>query len=696
MKKRLVLATLAMSMGVCCTQVDAKPVSAEDIYAAMLQPAKSEPMDLAKRQSVLPALGYLPAATDAYVAFANIGQHISRAMSDRMLLDKPVDPAPPELASLESAALSMSEGATAGLRLLLPMLTATQKISCLENWAAKAKPEDAQQMSQLLEQMVNGQFLQAAEEFQQQWQTKPIYAVVTLKKGNEKLVEEWSKMIVAIVLASHADYAEPLEYGEFRGVKIGDSGEQSSALRNLCVMTKHSGTALIVAFCAKPEDIQLPDRVEESALASPRLSACDSASEDLFMVSYGSAEFAKLVDAAQTSSLVSSAEMSRIIFESLGAADASRKEAFDKAAAGVSTLLEQLKTVWGLSQKQESVMLCRLNEKEFSLEYSEGAEDGCFEEGQLRYVSQVAAPNNIFYCESTPLSGLTAPFDGAKIIPAILDVGRGYALTLTDEAQKEVAKNLNILENLAPELSLLGRALSTVSNGLGQGGAVLMDSAGSLPTLFGGTKGNRVAIPRLAYCSPVTNRANLSRGWDEIMEGMGGLAGKIFGSPMLVQALAFPSKKVGDAVSYSLYMPICTEHMIPNVTVSDKCFVVGTSSAYDEKLISAGTGNMPFRGAVFSLKLEPLADTMRGIADAYRSRIPAEEEAVPMSQVAGVEDSSPAPSLAGPSQLEKVSQTLEELATTAELAASVAESVHGTITIENGRRILRTIVRLQK
>ena len=696
MKKRLVLAALAMTIGVFGAQAEAKPVSPEDVCAALMRPAKNEPVDLAKRQAVIPALGYLPAGADAYVAFANIGQHISRAMSDRMLLDQPVDPAPPELASLESVALSLSEGSTAGLRLLLPMLTATQKLTCIEDWTAKAKPEDAQQMRKLLEQTVSGQLQQATAEFQQQWQMKPIYAVVTLEKGNEKMVEEWSKMIVSIALASHADHAEPLEYGDFRGVKISTPEAQHPALHNFCVMTRHCGTALIVAICAKPEDVQLPDRVEDSALASPRLNACDSALSDLFMVSYGSTEFAKLVNQAQNAVLVRSAEMSRLIFETLGAADASRKAAFDKAAAGVSTLLEQLNAVWGQTQKQECMMLCRLNEKEFSLEYSEDADGKHYEEGQLRFVSQLAEPNNIFYCESTPLSGTTLAVDGNKIIPAILDAGRGYALTLPGEAQKEVEQNLNMLENLAPELSMLGRAFSTVAEGLGHGGAVLVDSAGSLPTLFGGVKGNRVAIPRLAYCGSVTNRANLSQGWDEIMGALGGLAGKIFGSPLLVQALAFPSKKVGDAVSYSLYMPICTEHLIPNVTVSDKSFVVGSSSAYNEKLVSAGTGNKPFRGAVFALKLDPLATTMRGIADAYRSRIPAEEEAVPMSQVEDGEEAAATVASDGNTQLEKVSETLEELATTAELAASVAESVHGIITIDNGRRTLRTIVRLQK
>ena len=69
-----------MSVGAFCAQADAKPVSAEDVYAAMVQAAKPVEADLAKRQATLPALGYLPANADAYVALAQVGQHIERAM----------------------------------------------------------------------------------------------------------------------------------------------------------------------------------------------------------------------------------------------------------------------------------------------------------------------------------------------------------------------------------------------------------------------------------------------------------------------------------------------------------------------------------------------------------------------------------------------------------------------------------------
>ena len=685
-----------MSVGAFCAQADAKPVSAEDVYAAMVQAAKPVEADLAKRQATLPALGYLPANADAYVALAQVGQHIERAMSDGMLLDQPVEPAPPELTALESIAVSMSEGSAAGLRVLFPILMGAQEMIDVEEWVAGAKPADAQQMRTVWEAKTQEQIQKSMEEFQHQWQLKPVYAVVTVNKAQARMVEEWSKMIISIVLASHIDTATPFEYGDFKGVKLKLVDAQHPALQELCVMTKICDNALVVAVCAKPEDVQLPGKIEDSALASPRLSACDTGLDDLLMVSYGSAAFMQSLDESSFAGLKNYAAVVRAIFESLGVADATRKEAFDKAAVGVNTLMEQMTALWSVGNKQDSMLLCRLNDKEFRLEFSENAGGSSYESGVLRYADQVAEPGNIFYCESTPYSSPASGVECGKIISSLLAVGKGYALTLPENEQKEVENELNFLETLEPECAQLGQAFSLVCEGLGRGGAVLVDAAGSLPTLFGGTKDNQVAMPRLACCYPVTNREKLAQGWDAIFRTMGGFAGKIFGSSELVNALAFPSKKVGDAVSYCLYMPICTEHMVPNVTVSDKCFVAGTSSAYNEKLAMSATGNTSFQGAVFSLKWEPLATTLRDIADAYASRIPAEEEAVPMSQVDAHDEMVSTAPQENATQLEMVSAQLEEWASSAEVVSNIIESIHGTITIDNGRRTIRTVVRLQK
>ena len=697
MKSQSVLVTLALLSATLHVSVDAKQASAGEMFTELAQPMSKKDADLVARRGVLGALAYVPVETDGFIAFADMGKHIGRAISGGMLLDQPVGPVPPEILALKSVAVSMGAGGADGLRLLLPVLaSATQREDGVKGWVDEADTATAQKMKEAIQQLVEEQKRNAVEDFRNNWQLKPIYAVVSLDEKQQKQVEQWANMIVSMLLVSYADQAETLEYGAFRGVKIKNAPVTQGAGRDICIMVKSVDSSLVVVLCGNPQEIREPGTIEQSALASCALSACDACLDDLFFVSHSSRDMVRVMEEWNRSSISHTADMARRIFEVLGAADAAQKVAFDKAAVGVNVLMEQVLSACGAQQNQDNTLLCRINKKNLVLEYSGDAMGAAYEPGVLRYAAQAKTADNILYAESTPFSSKTPAPNWEKILSALLDVGRGYSLTLPAESRADDEKLWRTLEALQPEFNMLGQAFSTVGSGLGRGGAVLIDSAAGLPSFFGGSRNNQIAMPRLAYCLPVTQRDCLSRGWNEILTAAEGVAEKLFGSRLLIKALAFPSKKVGVAESYSLYMPICTENMIPNVTVSDSAFVAGTSSAYNEKLANEATGTTKYQGAVFALHFENLASTLRGIADSYRSRIPAEEEAVPMAFSDDVTPVSEEKSTAELTTLEKVSETLEELAVAAELTADLAESMYGSITISADRCTLRTVVNLQQ
>lgn len=700
MKKQSILAALALLSTTLGTQAFAKSAKVADVFTPLAQPVSRVDVDLDKRRSSLEALAYIPAETDGFIAFADFGKHISRVMSGGMLLDKPVGPVPPELAVLKSLAVSMGEGTAGSLSLLLPMLStlSQQHDGGMQGWVDVARPDLAQKIKTAVEQFVHEQTKKNTEEFSKNWQVKPVYAVVSLEKNKQKQVEQWAKMIVPLLLATNAEQAEHVKHGAFQGVKIKGVSFAPGQARDIYIMVKPVDSSLVFVVCANPQDVREPASIEHSALASPSLAVCDGCLDDLLMVGHSSQSLVRAVEEENRRGMAQTAETVCRVFEALGAADASQKAGFDKASAGVKTLLAQVLTACGSLKNQDSTWLCRLNKKNLILEYSGDAKDAEYAPGVLRYVSQMNEPGNILYAESTPLVAKNPAPNWESVLSAMLDVARGYTLTLPEEVQKNDEKTLGVLESLMPEFRMLGQAFSTMGSGLDRGGAVLLDSAAGLPRLFGGANNNKVAMPRFAYCSAVTQREHLTRAWDEMMMAAECAADKLLGSRMLVKALTFPAKKVGNAVSYSLYMPVCSENMIPNVTVSDSVFVAGSSSAYNEKLATAASGNMPFQGTVFSLNFERLATTLRGIADTYRSRIPVVEEAVPMASLDDEELSTAVSNYdAGkPSKIEEISETLEELAVAAELTADVAERMYGAITISGGRCTLRTVVDLQQ
>ncbi len=678
-------------------QAEAKSASSAKIFEQMAQTAAVADAESEKLRAAVPALAYLPADVDAFIALAHIHEHIHRAMKDGFLLDQPIGKTPPELAALESFALSLGDGSADGVRLLLPLLMDSSP--WLQGWMNEAKPEIAQRVYDVVQQLEEQAQAAAAETFRQHWQMKPMYAVLTLKEGNDTMAQQCGNLVVSMILASHAESAEMVEHGDFRGVRIKNMPLGDGGARDVCVMSKTHGCTVVLALCAKPEEIALPTGPEASVLSAGCIKADDATLNDLLMVSYTGKDFVKVAQEYNRHNLSQSVDMACTVFEALAAVYPPQAAVYRKAVQGAETMLKLVLGEKPAAVNSESVLLCSLNKEKLVLEYSGDATGASYEPGVLRYVAQADARNNILYAESTPVADAGASADFAAFGAAALDVLRGYALTLQDEQKTQLNASLDTVDRLLPELKKLGSAFETVGSGLSRGGAFLIDADGALPALFGGTPKNRVAIPRFAYCSAVEKRDSLSAGWGQIFDAAGGIVGKLGGSPLLLKAIPFVSKKTGDAVSHCMYMPVFTEHMIPNVTVSDKAFVAGTSSAYNEKLISAGSGNLPYKGAVLAMHFEPLASMMRGIADAYRARIPAVEEAVPMSQFNAFGLAAPEPAegkSTAVSELEEVAETLDEWAVAAEITASVAESCYTTLTTEQEKLILRTVVKLKK
>lgn len=698
MKIQVIYGAIAMAMGVFGALGDDASPSDETIFAALAQPPVHPAPAAATFTEALPALAYMPADTEAYLAFAHIGQHLERIVSGGMLLDQPIGRLPEELSALQSFAVSLDSGSSAVVQPLINLMFHAWYDSELRDWQASADSAAADLIAQQIKRN-EADISTALARLHRSGDTsalRPTYAVLTLREGHEHLAEQWGKLLVSRLLACGAGEAESVQCGDFYGVKCPSAWAPASS-GNFYVMLRHSGSALIVVLCSDPQHIRQPDSAEQSLLAAPHPAACDSAAQDLFFVNYISKNLVSAADSALRSSLAEVTAATQSIYSAMAVADPAHKQEFNRAAAGIGLLLDQAMLLCGPSAGQDSVAVCRLNAKELSLEFSTDARGSSYEPGTLRYVAQSSEPNTIFYAESTPSAGIPATPTLSQILPALCDSLRGLALTLqpADPARRNMIDTMDEVTRITPALSRLGHAFSTVGQALGKGSAFLIDADGSLPSLFGGTRNNRVAIPRLAYCAPVAHRSYLAQGWEEILRASGELVSHFGGSPLLPHALPFLSERSGAATSYSLFMPVFTEHLVPNATVSDSVFIAGTSSAFNKKLAASATGTMPYQGCVFALHLKTLATTLRGIADAYRSRIPADEEALPMSQFDETSAPLSADSLMEPSDLEKVSEILEQCAVTAELAASVAQSLYGSITITDNRLTLRSRIFLQ-
>lgn len=673
---------------------------ANEWCASFAQAEQACPHEKISWQEVLPSLAYIPAQVDAWLACAHVGRHIERTLADGMLLDSPVSKPSRDCLAVESFAVSADDGSAASLRLLMPMLCVVTEEARKEGRMKRKEeatgPAWADCMRGVWDSLGHAYEQSVRAEGRQHCRLKPLYAVLTLKKEEEKLAEKWSEMLVALLASGGG---EALTYEGYRGVKCKLRGGGQGMEQEMCILTRREGAALILVACTHPEDIKKPASVQDSALSAAILNTVHCRAEDVLMVGCSSPAFSQAMHVGRQQHAKRMGELVQTMFESLGAVPSPHRTIFAQAAAGSVSLWEAAFS--GSSQegaKQDSGFWCALNADTLVLECSGDAMNSSYLPGVLRYAAQADAASTIFYAETTPIQRLSPSLGKAPGVPSLLDIGRGWAQTLSESEQKEWNAMLNTLEHLGPEFMKLRDALAETGRGLGDDGAILVDAAGALPPLFGGSVNNEVVIPRLAYCAPVLQRDALANGWKMLLDAARAFSASLLGSPQLVDALSFVSNKVegANAVSHCWYMPVFTQHMIPNVTISDNTFIAGTSSAYNEYLVQAAAPEgRPFQGAVFALNCEPLANMLRGVADSYRSRIPAEEEAEPMSQVQ--DDSLPmaVSHTEMSTRLERVAEVLEQMASCAEVMASVARHVRGSAVVQENRCVVRTVVQLQ-
>jgi hypothetical protein len=171
----------------------------------------------------------------------------------------------------------------------------------------------------------------------------------------------------------------------------------------------------------------------------------------------------------------------------------------------------------------------------------------------------------------------------------------------------------------------------------------------------------------------------------------------------------------GNATSYTVAMPWFTPDMVPNVTVSDTAFTVGTSSNYNAEIVAAATGDTPFAGCVASIKFAPLAATARGIAKELRAIADAESKPLSLedSPADAEEDDSEKDYLEEDyieeedyeesdsysrrtSPAEERAESAEELADALETAAKVVERIDLTSTINNDTHTMRVQIKPNK
>lgn len=750
MNMRTTLMMMAATMAPLYAQEPAE--STAQIYARLTAPAAGTSATAEQRAAAYPALSVLPADIESVFTMNQIAE-LSTAIPAAFGAD-PED-TPSELSMLESISIATGKGSAEFSKHIDAIYTYfSQQHESIPDFFTSLADNLSNPAAATIRKLGDAYFASvkaAAFSSIKSAKAPAIYGVLTAKEGGSDLLTAWYETAVQGMREGIAEDADPDEIREvyskngFEGIKITLKGDRmvspsydfdektgkliqipldetqiaiKDALdgRVLYVVLKQEGNKLISIITENEADLALPTDAAQSVLGSDKLSKTDAnLAKSPAMLLYIAPGMYETLTNLQLAPYIGLPGLVKDIFADLATQPGENQATWAAAAKGTELLCNTYKSFILPNNTQPELLQVWSEGSTIQLQYDGNTQGVNFKPGKLSLTSVPDKPSTMLYYEGTPTTYGAADTNCGDIIDAIVNVADGIVAIIPAEGQAEVAPQVAMAKQFLPDLKDLCGALGTIAEGTGNSTALTVDSAGSMPMILGGTPGNKTAIPRICFYSGVTDRSKLSEGWDKIVTIAGNVATKLGSDPSVVNMLPIVPATKGNMTSYSVAMPWFTPDMVPNVTISDTAFTAGTSSNYNEEIVTCATGSTPFAGVVCTIKFGPIATTARGIANELATIAKAEKESS-----LSLEDNAPAAttdeedydgedyieeddyeeeesySYRRTSPAEERAEQMEEVADMLENVAKLIDRVDGTTTVEGNSRTIRMQIQLMK
>lgn len=431
------------------------------------------------RERVFSALGALPADIDSFAAVNKLG-----ALAELLQEQAGAVPGMDLASELDSFAVGITPRTVQDLQRMKPLfqvLSASQD-EVADAWCAQANADAARaivavQREQKAED--GDRLVQATAEFH----LAPIYMVLTARPGGETLLQQLSVLPLMLPMGTDAPIEMTVRSG-WRGFCVHGSmldlsaaelaPEQESRLQanlqkaRLYVLARTVGNKLVLVICSNPDEVKIPARSADSALASPQLAAFDAVlPRGAWSVGCSSPAVVKLREELDLFDYQYVAAFMERVFLRL----AGQNEACAAAAKAVKSLLDAAVQVLPARSGAERMVLWEEDALYLHLVSDAGTQR--FTPGTLRYTGQAAKPDTVVYAESTPVAGVPA-LDIPAVLGQVETVQRGYLATLNPAAARVMEPEAQRLQQYRPALEQLGTGLQNWYVALAGSGALLL------------------------------------------------------------------------------------------------------------------------------------------------------------------------------------------------------------------------------
>lgn len=626
------------------------------LWAAPLAPAQSvvaEPAvpvtafaasEVAER---LPALALLPQQTEAFLTLGHPSTLAQQCGAGEEAVQG--------TAEVEGLAIGFSSGCAEALHRALPLLHLTESAETetapAECWAAAAH--------ELPARIIRLQYAQHAQEdidmalsALEQWHLPPMYAVVTVRPESAAQLPEWQRRLVEELSADA--HAELLSVGEWKGVRLHVSPEEIGAAEHfsllqkvrlaealkrfsLCVMCTVREHSLVVAVCSAPGEAQ-PAVSPVSSVLSSEKAAFLSARPGLFAAAYSSPALQSLCRDAQLQSVRSFFGFATGVFKTLAVEDAPAVQVYQGAIKALACLQEQAERLTP-EHHRAATMLAWTEGDSLCMESETDACGSRFRAAEGMALPE--EPTRFFTLVSDPIER-SKPLDMAAVLQACVSLTEGVAETLSNENRESVQSILMQYRLFQAEQEDFAAACAAWSRGLSGRVAIVADAKGEVPaSLIGGSPVHMVAIPRVAVCAGMLDRAEMGGAWDKALSAAESSLSKMGADASPLRELPLASSAEGAVTLHSLALPMCCPAFSPCVALSERLWVLASSADMGAQLAAApvtapaavGCARFSFRPQPFAELLQKLAVQEPGMAE---SAATAAQVAARVSELSGL------------------------------------------------------------
>ncbi len=629
----------------------AGPVIAQqpvEVYTAMTA-TSTVTATAAQRAEAMPALAVLSADCESCFTFTNIPAFIDHLHAMGAIDDDDYADMPDEIKAINSVAIGGGKGSAATLTTLMRMYrtySANELTRDLKYMIAGAADEYKGVLNAELDK-ADAANIEAFKALLAQAKIAPAYGILVANSGYEYMIAEWYKALTT-EMAEEAAMNEDMEFvtvDGFSGIKIQIPAEeaepdpwsdeyevafmQEAVKRNFYVLFKLEGDKIIAVICENPADINTAATPETSILGTDKLAKADEKlNSGLHIAVYADAATNNAFLQHNSDDVTMVGEVIQNMFTALAAKGDNNRTTFTKAASAVGTFINVWPSLISGTATLPTTGFVSWNGKCVDADLSSDNLGNGAKTAKLSLLNKAADPNTIVYLESAYPENCKLPHLNT-LIDAGMDLAEGVIAITPASAQSASATEMAQIKAFLPEAKQAVEALCTVKSGLDNSFALVIDNQATMPTSLGGKLGNTTSFPRLAIYSGVSDRSKLSEGWDALLSVAGKVAEKVGYDPAVVQMLPIAPKMAGNSTSYSIVLPWFTEDFVPNLTVSDTAFVVGTSAKLNAEIAETATGTLEFPGAVCTIKFAPLATMLRSVADDMADRAEAEAAKAP-------------------------------------------------------------------